>query len=407
MIADYLRYSVHSLASRGLRTWLTMLGIFVGIAAVVALISLGEGLQNYINVEFEKVGSSRIIIVPGGGGFQAFQPGISSAKLLDHDLDVVLSVRGVDSGIGMSRKVVNVEYKGETKTAFLGGLNFDQNSLEYIKSIDFLRVDEGRYLTPSDRYNAIMAKPYAQNEFKKEIMRGGKVRINGTDFTIVGFNPKSGNPQQDKKVLIPLDTYRQLYPESDKEINMINVKARDGFNVSLVAEDIKTRLRREHGVKEGEEDFTIQTADQILKSFMTIIGVVQSVLAGIAAISLIVGGLGIMTTMYTNVLERTQQIGIMKAVGAKNSDVLMLFLFEAGILGLIGGIIGVVLGLSISFGVAYVAQTYYEIELLHASANPAIILGALAFSFAVGCVSGLLPAMNAAKMRPVDAIRYR
>jgi putative ABC transport system permease protein len=407
MLADYLKYALHSLASRGLRSWLTMLGIFVGIAAVVALISLGQGLNNYINSEFEKIGVNRIIIVPGGGGFQAFAPGISSAKLVDHDLDVVLGVRGVDSGIGISRKVVNVEYRGETKTGFLAGMDFGQASLDYMKTIDYLRVDEGRYLTPSDKYNAIIGKPFAETEFKKEINKGDSIKVGGTDFKVVGFNPKSGNPQQDKKISIPLDTYRLLYPESDSEINMINIRAKEGFNVTVVAGDVKTRLRRDHGLKEGEEDFTIQTADQMMKTFLSIIGVVQTVLTGIAAISLLVGGLGIMTTMYTSVLERTSQIGIMKAVGARNSDIMLLFLIEAGTLGLAGGIIGVVLGLGISFGVAYVAQTYYEIDLLHASADPILVFGALAFSFIVGCLSGILPALNAANMKPVEAIRYR
>jgi putative ABC transport system permease protein len=407
MLADYLKYAIHSLASRGLRTWLTMLGIFVGIAAVVALISLGQGLNNYINAEFQKIGANRIIIVPGGGGFQAFQPGLSSAKLVDHDIEIVLGVRGVDSGIGISRKVINVEYKGETKIAFLMGANFDPKSVEYMKTIDYLRVDEGRALTTSDRFNAVIGKPLANDTFKKEIKRGDKIKVDGYDFTVVGFTPKSGNPQQDNKVEIPLDTYREIYQDSDKEVNMINVKAKDGFNVTEVAENIKTRLRREHGVKEGEEDFTIQTAEQVMQTFMKIIGVVQTVLTGIAAISLIVGGLGIMTTMYTSVLERTSQIGIMKAVGAKNNDIMALFLIEAGILGLIGGMIGVILGLAISFGTAYIAQTYYSIDLLHASADPTLIIGALLFSFAVGCVSGLMPARSAAMMKPVDAIRYR
>ena len=407
MLADYLKYALHSLASRGLRSWLTMLGIFVGIAAVVALISLGQGLNNYINAEFEKIGVNRIVIVPGGGGFQAFAPGISSAKLVDHDLEVVLGVRGVDSGIGISRKVVNVEYRCETKTGFLAGMAFDQASVDYMKTIDYLRVDEGRYLTPSDKYNAILGKPFAETEFKKGIKKGDSINVGGADFKIVGFTAKSGNPQQDKKIMIPIDTYRLLYPESDKEINMINIRAKEGFNVTVVAGDVKTRLRRDHGLKEGEEDFTIQTADQMMKTFLSIIGVVQTVLTGIAAISLLVGGLGIMTTMYTSVLERTSQIGIMKAVGARNSDIMLLFLIEAGTLGLAGGIIGVVLGLGISFGVAYVAQTYYEIDLLHASADPLLVFGALAFSFLVGCLSGILPALNAANMKPVEAIRYR
>jgi len=406
MIADYFRHAAHSLASRGLRSWLTMLGIFVGIAAVVALISLGQGLQNYINVQFEKIGVNRIIVVPGGGGFQAFQPGLSSAKLVDHDLDVVLSVRGVDMGVGIYRKVLPVSYRGEVKTAYVVGADFGKESVDYMQTIDFLRVDEGRYLTPSDRYSAIVGRVEATTKFKKEIKKGDRVSIDGVDFTIVGFTPKAGDPPMDEKFEIPLATMREMYPIG-KEINMINVRSKDGYNTSAVAEDIKTKLRREHGLKEGAEDFTIQTSEQLMKTFMSVIGVVQTVLSGIAAISLVVGGLGIMTTMYTSVLERTKQIGIMKAVGARNSDIMLLFLLESGMLGLAGGILGVILGLTISFGVAYVAQNFYEIELLHASADPILIIGALTFSFAVGCVSGIFPALNAARMKPVDAIRYR
>ncbi|MFH0862050.1 MAG: ABC transporter permease [Candidatus Altiarchaeota archaeon] len=407
MLADYLRYATHSLISRGLRTWLTMLGIFVGIAAVVALISLGQGLNSYIDTEFQKIGVNRIIIVPGGGGFQAFQPGLSSAKLVEHDLDVILSARGVDTGIGFYRKVVNVEFQGETKTAFLMGVEFTPQTLEYMKTIDYMKVDEGRYLTPTDRYNAIIARTQATEEFKKEVKRGDKITVDGTDFTIVGFTPKTGNPQQDKKLIIPLETLRTMYPATDREINMVTISSNKGFNVTEVAQNVKTSLRRDHGLKEGEEDFTVQTAEQVMQTFMTIIGVVQTVLTGIAAISLLVGGLGIMTTMYTSVLERTNQIGIMKAVGAKNDDILALFLIEAGLLGLVGGMIGVLMGLSISFGVAYVAQTFYGIDLLHASADPLLIVGALAFSFVVGCLSGLMPARGAANMKPVDAIRSR
>ncbi len=406
MIADYLRHAAHSLASRGLRSWLTMLGIFVGIAAVVALTSLGQGLQDYIDQEFQKIGVNRVIVLPGGGGFQAFQPGLSSAKLHDHDLDVALRVRGVDSGIGLYRRVVPVNHRGETKFVNLFGAPFDQESIEYMRTLKFMEVDEGRYLTPQDRRNALMARVLATEVFKKEVKRGEKVEVDGFTFTIVGFNPKSGEPPQDRKVVVPLSTMREMYPIGD-ELNMISVRTKPGFNVTEVAEDMKTRLRRDHGLAEGKEDFTIQTAEQMMKTFQSIVGVVQTVLSGIAAISLVVGGLGIMTTMYTSVIERTSQIGIMKAVGAKNRDIMLLFLIESGALGLVGGIIGVALGLSISFGVAYVAQSYYGIELLHASADPAIILGALSFSFVVGCASGVLPSLKAADMKPVEAIRQK
>ncbi len=409
MIADYVNFALRSLSNRGLRSWLTMLGIFVGIAAVVALISLGQGLQNYVNAEFEKVGANRIIITPGGGGggVVAFAASdIASAKLTDRDLDIVLDVRGVDSGIGLARKTLDVEYKGESKSVFVFGAPFASEDVEFMKSLDYMIVDEGRYLSPSDTYKAEVARPLAEDGFRREITRGTNVVIKDIDFEVVGFTKKAGNPAHDNKVVVPLDILREMYGMGD-ELSMISVNVQEGYNVTGVAENIERKLRRDHGLKEGEEDFNVQTSEQLIESFSTIIGIVQAFLTGIAAISLIVGGLGIMTTMYTSVLERTRQIGIMKAVGARNNDILALFLVEAGLLGTAGGIIGVIIGLALSFGTSYVAETYFEIELLKASADPMLIFGALAFSFVVGCMSGLTPSLKAAKMRPVEAIRYR
>jgi putative ABC transport system permease protein len=409
MIGDYVRFALQSLRHRGMRSWLTMLGIFVGIAAVVSLISLGHGLQDYINEEFEKVGANRIMITPGGGGGGIIAMGmsqISSAKLTDDDLKVALSVRGVDSGMGMARKTVEVEFKGETKSVFVFGADFSADTIEYMKTIDYMVVDEGRYLSPSDRYKAIVSRVLAEEGYDREVNKGDSVKINGIDFEIVGFNKKSGNPAHDNKLVIPIDVLREMY-DMDEELAAMAVTVGEGFNVTEVAENIERKLRRAHNLREGEEDFSVQTAEQMLESFKSIIGVVQVVITGIAAISLIVGGLGIMTTMYTSVLERTNQIGIMKSVGARNSNILTLFLVESGILGMVGGIIGVLLGLSISFGAAYVAETYFESELLQASADATLILGALAFSFIVGCLSGLAPSMKAARMKPVEAIRYR
>ncbi|MFH1404226.1 MAG: ABC transporter permease [Candidatus Altiarchaeota archaeon] len=409
MIADYVRFALHSLTNRGLRSWLTMLGIFVGIAAVVSLISLGQGLQDYINGEFEKVGANRIIITPGGGGGGVIAMGasqISSAKLTDEDLGLILGVRGVDSGAGMARKTIDVEFKGESKSVYVFGADFGPESLEYMKTIDYMIVDEGRYLTPQENYKAIIARPLAEDGFDKEVKRGDKVKVNGQDFEIVGFTKVAGNPAHDNKIVIPIDTLRGMYGMGD-ELAMITVRVGDGFNVSEVADNMKRKLRRSHNLDEGEEDFTVQTSEQMMESFNAILGVVQVVLSGIASISLIVGGLGIMTTMYTSVLERTSQIGIMKAVGARNRDILMLFLVESGILGMMGGIIGVLFGLGISFGASYVSETYYDTEMLKASADASLIVGALAFSFIVGCVSGVMPSMKAANMRPVDAIRKK
>ncbi|MCX6694968.1 MAG: ABC transporter permease [Candidatus Altiarchaeota archaeon] len=181
----------------------------------------------------------------------------------------------------------------------------------------------------------------------------------------------------------------------------------DGFKPSDVAEDIKKELRRKHGVKEDEEDFSVQTAEQMIKSFLVILNMIQWVLTGIALISLAVGCIGIMTTMYTSVLERTNQIGVMKAVGATRSDILLLFMIEAGMLGVVGGVIGCILGLALSNGVVFLSDRYWEAGILKANMSPLLLLGVVVLSFVMGSLSGLLPAWRAAKLTPVEAIRSR
>ena len=409
MFFEYLKFAVNSLSSRGLRSWLTMLGIFVGIAAVVSLVSLGQGLQQYINDEFEKVGVNRILINPGGGeggimGFGMSQ--ISTAKLTSQDLKVAKSHKAVESGLGMYRKNDYVEYKKQKEQFYIFGADFDSESIEFMENMDYMVVEEGRYLNPSEKYKAIAGYSLRNSTYDEDVVRGSKLIIKGKEFEVVGFNKKTGAPPHDNKVIIPKSTMEELYGVED-ELSTIAVRVKPGFNVSEVAEDIKKRLRRSRNVREGEEDFSVQTAQQFLDNFNQIIGVVQVVLGGIAAISLVVGGLGIMTTMYTSVLERTKQIGIMKAIGARNTDIMMLFLVEAGILGMLGGIIGVILGLTMSFGTSYILVNYYDNELIKASAELWLVGGALAFSFIVGCISGVLPSLKAARMKPVDAIRYR
>jgi len=157
--------------------------------------------------------------------------------------------------------------------------------------------------------------------------------------------------------------------------------------------------------EEGEEDFTVETSEQAIESFKAILGGVQTALAGIAAISLIVGGIGIMTTMYTAVIERTKEIGLMKAVGARNSSILSLFIVESGLIGTVGGALGIALGIGMAKTGQYIAN-YFDVG-LKASTNPVLIFGALFFAFAVGTISGLVPARTASKLKPVDALRFK
>ena len=173
-----------------------------------------------------------------------------------------------------------------------------------------------------------------------------------------------------------------------------------------MAEDIEEELRDERNEKEGQETFSVQSFSQLLETFTDIFAVIQAVFVGIAAISLVVGGIGIMNTMYTSVLERTKEIGTMKAVGAKNSDIFKIFLFESGLLGLVGGTIGILMGMGIAKSVEYIAMIQLGSPFIKAVFGLPLIIGALTFSFLVGTISGVLPAMQAAKLKPADALRY-
>jgi putative ABC transport system permease protein len=190
------------------------------------------------------------------------------------------------------------------------------------------------------------------------------------------------------------------------EYQQVIVKTAASQNPNIIAEDVRQQLRKDHNKKVGEEDFTLQTTEQLMDSFNSVLLIVQVVIIGIAAISLLIGGIGIMNTMYTAVVERTQEIGIMKAIGARNSDILTIFMMEAGVLGLVGGAIGVAIGLGIAKAVEFFGAVYLGSPLLRAWWSWELIAAALLFAFVVGMLSGTLPAYQASKQKPVDSLRY-
>ncbi len=234
---------------------------------------------------------------------------------------------------------------------------------------------------------------------------GSTIEIEGVDFKVIGILKKIGNPIDDGSLYMAKETLREILNVGDEE-SQILVKTAPGFEPAEVADTIERKLRKSRGEKEDQETFIVQTSEQLLNTFQSIFAVVQGVLVGIAAISLLVGGIGIMNTMYTSVLERTKEIGTMKAIGAKNSHVLLLFLLESGLLGLVGGLIGIGIGASLAKGVEAIAEVYIGSPLLQASLSPTLIGGALAFSFTIGTLSGILPALQASKLKPADALRY-
>ncbi len=405
MMKDLFNLALTNLRRSSKRSWLTMLGIFIGIASVVALISLSAGMQAVVNDQLSKIGSDRITVTAGSGSYSSPLTGdLFSAKLFQRDVDTVSKVRGVDYAIGASIKTANVNFHGETKSLMIFGLPFDARNVENLKSVEYFTLVEGNYPSDNSNSNAVIGYELTNDVFEKPVNVGDRITINGFEFSVSGVTKKSGNPMYDRKIMASLETAKTIFDVGD-EVSTISARSKSGFNATEVSHDISERLRRDRGLKKGQEDFTVQTAQQMIKSFTVILDIVQLFLIGIAAISLIVGGIGIMNTMYTSVLEQTKNIGVMKAIGATERDIMAIFLFESGMLGAAGGAIGTFIGILVGLVVQTVAAGA-GFEIMKAYIAPDLIIGAVSFSFIVGCVSGLTPARRAAKMNPVSALRY-
>jgi len=396
---EYFKIAATSIKRRKIRSFLNFLSIMIGIAAVLTLILVGEGFKSSVEESFEQMGLDKIYVIPGGGIF-----GMGAGSLSEHDLNVIKRMNAVDEASGLSYKLGRVKYGDEQIYTLIIGMD-TETSESILKEAQNIKIENGRDLKKSDKYKCLIGYLIANGEiFEKEISVGKEIIIEGKPFRIVGSLSRTGNPQDDSQIYLPLNTFNEIFG-THNEYNMIIVKVKKQYNPSNVAEVMKEKLRKARGLREGEEDFEIQTSEQLIRSFSQIFGVIFIALTGVAAISLLVGGVGMMNTMYTAVSERTKEIGIMKAVGARNVDVLMIFVIESGLLGLIGGIGGTVLGIAATKAISFIADAI-GYGFLKTPIDPLAIVLVLIFSFIVGIVSGYLPAKEAAKLKPVDSLRY-
>ena len=403
MLAEYLSLAWDSITHRSTRSLLTVLGIMIGIGAIVALIAVGQGLQDTVTTQFEKIGSNRIIIAPGGEFYGPMGSGLVADKLRDSDLKAVQGVPSVEIARGILSKTATVKFAGKTRGVMVLGSPTDSQATDFIKTISFYEIESGRQLSGAN-YEIIVGSRLGSSIFNETINLGDRMELNGYTFKVVAIQSKTGMGMYDMMVRIPLSTAANMFNATD-EYSTIFSSVKEGYSVAKAAEDIKKALRKERGDKEGEETFSVQTMEQVVTGFGAILGTVQIVFVGIAAISLIVGGVGIMNSMYTSVLERTHEIGVMKAIGARNAHILAIFLIESGLYGIVGGIIGVSIGIAMAKTAEFIAVSQ-GISMFKASVTPGLIFGGLAFSFLIGCISGAAPARHASRMKPVDALRY-
>jgi putative ABC transport system permease protein len=269
-----------------------------------------------------------------------------------------------------------------------------------------LKIDDGQFIEKGDVGKVTLGYDYKYaNIFEKPITTGDKILLNDKPFRVSGIVARIGNPSDDRNIYMSLEDMKEFFNTGER-IDEIIVQINDGENIKDVADRVEKKLRTSRDVTEKTQDFIVLTPEELLNSFGNILTIITAFLGGIAAISLIVGGVGIANTMYTSVIERTKEIGIMKAVGAKNKDILWIFLIESGLLGIMGALVGVILGYIASNVLVYIVTNLYNTNLLRVAAPWYLTIGCLLFGFIIGAISGILPAWQASKTKVVDALRY-
>ena len=314
------------------------------------------------------------------------------------DLKTVDGIIGVDYATPMLFSYGNVEFNNEKK--FTSMISYSTDHIERSFADVDLEFSEGRNLKKGEKGSMLIGHNTANDFFEKEVRLRNSLQVEDEIFKVVGIFKEIGNPQIDNSLYIPLEQGRVIF-EKPEEISVIVVHLMEGYDIDEMAAKINTKLKRAR----DNENFQVTTPKELLAQLNTILGIVTIVLIGIAAISLLVGGIGILNAMYTSVLERTREIGIMKAIGAKNSTIFIVFLVESGMIGLAGGIMGALLGtlFALSFG-GIASQMGFSLLLIKVEWN--LILFVLAFAFFVGVISGTLPAVRASKLQPAEALRY-
>jgi putative ABC transport system permease protein len=403
MIKDFFILAVRNLRKRGLRSWLTMLGIFISIATIFMLVSLSLGLQGAVEEQFRTLGADKFFVQPATG-FLGPPGSVGGVVLTEKDAEVVSKVRGVKDYSFFVAGNAKIEFSGKTRYMMVWGIPPDQ--MDVYLEIGSFEIEDGRNLKKGDVNSVTLGNHHkTANLWDRQVNAGDKLTINDQDFKVRGVLGLIGNPDDDRSIIMDMKSFRELFDVPER-IDVIMVQTEQGEDIKEVAKRVENKLRKTRDVNEDNQDFTILTPEELLEGFRNVLNIITVFLAGVAAISLLVGAIGIANTMYTSVLERTKEIGVMKSIGAKNSDIAWIFLIESGLLGTVGAGIGVLLGYAVGKGVEFYAINVLNTTLLQIATPLWLILGCLGFGFLIGAVSGTLPAIQASKTNVVDALRY-
>lgn len=400
MLKDYFILTFKALRHRPIRSWLTVTGVVIGVMLVVVILSLGSGIKNVVNNMLAQFGSDYIIVFPGKET-NPFASLFGAQKFRESDIMDLEKIPGVNFALPMDIAMLNLEYRGEKKVARVQEGKWSGVS-GLFESSRGIKLEEGVWPKDGDNDVAVLGYLVANQMFKNKINIGEDIIIKAKRMRVAGIISKIGAQDDDNSIYVSPADFRMMTGFKPAAITAF-IKVKPEADVNLVALQVRAKLSQQEVVR----DFAVLTPETAERLAGNVLSIIELVFMAIGMISLVVGAVGIMNSTYTSVLERTKQIGIMKAIGASDEAILSLFLIESGMIGLVGGFIGVVVGVLLSalVGLAATVAGFKGLFSL-ASLDYFGLLSVLLFTFVVGIISGILPARQAARKSPMEALRY-
>lgn len=433
--ADILKLSLNGLTHRGLRSWLTILGIIVGVAAVIAMLSIGAGMSQSMKSQMSNFGADVLTVSVGrtiafgpNSGFEGrFQPGegggpsglrsqtsqttstTETPTLTDTDILAISTAQGVSSVTGVISDRATLQYLAQTVSVTVEGI--DPSAWNTMTTS---KLASGRFLEAGETTNVLVGNSIANGMFEYNLTIDTQIRVGSKTFTIVGILEESGTGSfggDDRTIFMTIQAAREILTDIDSgTYSSIQVKVADTNAIDQTIENVEQVLYSSRMVTSDTADFTVTSPTSMLETIQSTMATLTFFLTGIAAISLLVGAIGIANTMFMSVMERTRLIGILKSIGTRNSEIMKMFLAESGIIGFMGGLLGIFLGFIVvgvisSIGFNIIGMGRMGTNTSMAIVTPELLLFALAFSTIIGIVSGLIPARKAAGLQIVEAMR--
>jgi putative ABC transport system permease protein len=405
--STYLKLAINILVHSKIRSWLTIIGIVIGVGSVVTIMALSDSMTADMEDRLADLDLTLVTISPGytramsgfGGGFGGGGSS-SDAELTDKDIMAIKLVENIDYIYGqIAGSGLEVYFMGETADLSVTGV--DPQVWQYTVTYE---LESGRLLEATDNNVVVIGYRIAHEMYDQEVGLNRILTIEDRSYRVVGILAEG---ESDRAIIMPINSAVDIIDDAEPDVyDSIVVKADDMENVETVVDDIEEKLMiSRHVMNEDDRDFSVSDSLSMAESFSEMMSSFAIFLGAIAGVSLVVGSVGIANTMFTSVLEKTKEIGTMKAIGAKNKDIMMIFLFNSALVGFVGGVLGIILSLVLtsmlpSLGISMVRSS------MGMPVAPDLMLLGISIAVVIGVLSGVIPAYNASKMKPVDALRY-